>query len=51
MVGLALPGVVHGGGRSAADTLALRAIPYYAWANRRPEAMRVWIPARTGDAD
>jgi DUF1680 family protein len=22
----------------------LRAIPYYTWANRRPDAMRVWVP-------
>ena len=51
MVGLTLPGVVRGGRQPEADTLALRAIPYYAWANRRPEAMRVWIPATRGDAD
>jgi DUF1680 family protein len=24
--------------------VALTAIPYYAWANREPGAMRVWIP-------
>ncbi|HBX69979.1 MAG TPA: hypothetical protein DEH25_11545 [Chloroflexi bacterium] len=24
--------------------LELRAIPYYAWANREPGTMRVWIP-------
>ncbi len=29
-------------GRAAPVTL--RAIPYYAWANRGPNAMRVWIP-------
>ena len=50
MVGLALPGTVHDA-TSAADALALHAIPYYAWANRRPEAMRVWIPAATRDED
>ena len=49
MIGLALPGAVHGS--PSAETLAVRAIPYYAWANRRPEAMRVWIPATRGDAD
>jgi uncharacterized protein len=27
---------------------ALTAIPYYAWANRGPGAMRVWIPSRAG---
>ena len=26
------------------DDLTAGAIPYYAWANRRPEGMRVWIP-------
>jgi DUF1680 family protein len=26
------------------DRRTLRAIPYYAWANRGPDAMRVWIP-------
>ncbi|XBQ38635.1 hypothetical protein ABNG14_42775 [Streptomyces rapamycinicus] len=24
----------------------MTAIPYYAWANREPGAMRVWIPVR-----
>lgn len=28
--------------------LALRTIPYLAWANRGPGGMRVWIPTRTG---
>jgi DUF1680 family protein len=46
MVGLGLSGAVHGGGG-----LELRAIPYYAWANRGAEAMRVWIPATPVDAD
>ncbi|MGA2571689.1 MAG: beta-L-arabinofuranosidase domain-containing protein [Terracidiphilus sp.] len=27
---------------------ALRLIPYYAWANRTPSAMQVWIPYRFG---
>ena len=26
--------------------IALRTLPYFAWANRGPGAMRVWIPAR-----
>ena len=35
--------------RSAATTddgrpVTLEAVPYHAWANRRVEAMRVWIP-------
>jgi uncharacterized protein len=29
---------------------ALTAIPYYAWANREPGAMRVWIPSRASAA-
>lgn len=30
--------------RGAEDVVPLTAVPYYAWANRRPGAMRVWIP-------
>ena len=26
------------------ETVSVTAIPYYAWANRKPGAMRVWIP-------
>ncbi len=32
---------------SVAETsrpVKLRAVPYYAWANRGPGAMRIWIP-------
>ncbi len=29
---------------AARRPIALTAIPYYAWANREPGAMRVWIP-------
>jgi hypothetical protein len=37
--------VVEAPGRTAAgDPVTLRAIPYYAWANRDIGAMRVWIP-------
>jgi DUF1680 family protein len=50
MVGIALPGVVRRAGSPSADALALRAIPYYAWANRRADAMRVWIPRDDADA-
>jgi uncharacterized protein len=40
VVGVAVPVV-----RPASDEdLTAGAIPYYAWANRRPEGMRVWIP-------
>src|SRR4029079_3053387 len=28
----------------------VNAIPYFAWANRRPGAMRVWIPTGDGEA-
>jgi hypothetical protein len=31
--------------------IQLRAIPYFAWANRAVEAMRVWIPLRSGAPD
>jgi len=33
-------GAVHPARRPA----RLLAVPYYAWANREPGAMRVWIP-------
>ena len=32
------------GSSAARRRMALTAIPYYAWANRGPGAMRVWIP-------
>jgi hypothetical protein len=35
---------VAGAGENTATTLTL--IPYYAWANRAPSAMQVWIPFR-----
>ena len=38
----ALPELVHGGG--VGGTFDLRAIPYFTWANRGADAMRVWIP-------
>ena len=41
VVGLDIPG---------AGSTGVGAIPYYAWANRSVEAMRVWIPSRAGDA-
>jgi uncharacterized protein len=28
------------------DAVKLTAIPYYAWANREPGAMQVWLPSR-----
>jgi hypothetical protein len=42
VVGVTVP--VLRRGRRAADPLTAGAIPYFAWANRRVEAMRVWIP-------
>ncbi|MEU6260936.1 hypothetical protein [Streptomyces sp. NPDC047043] len=30
--------------RGSADAVRLTAVPYRAWANRRPGPMRVWIP-------
>jgi len=33
-------------GREAAHETTLRLIPYYAWSNRQPSAMQVWIPYR-----
>jgi DUF1680 family protein len=37
--------------RPSARPCALRAIPYYAWDQREPGAMRVWIQAATGDKE
>ena len=31
-------------GRGRVETLPLRLIPYFAWANRGPAAMSVWLP-------
>jgi uncharacterized protein len=33
--------------RTAERKVELTFIPYYAWANRQPDAMRVWIPIKT----
>ena len=30
----------------ASTPTTLRLIPYYAWANREPSAMQVWVPYR-----
>jgi DUF1680 family protein len=35
-----------GKGHAATKPVELTLIPYYAWANRGPAAMEVWIPAR-----
>jgi DUF1680 family protein len=49
VVGIAVPvarGAADGSGRAdaGADGLSAGAIPYFAWANRGAEAMRVWVP-------
>jgi uncharacterized protein len=31
--------------------ITMRAIPYFAWANRQPGPMRVWLPGATRDAE
>lgn len=54
------PGFTMRGGREGAlyhrvesmqqarhESTTVKLIPYYAWANRAPTAMQVWIPART----
>ena len=46
VVGLSVPAATEAG-----RGFDLAAVPYHAWGNRAVEAMRVWIPARTGDAD
>ncbi len=33
-------------GGDAGDPVSVTAIPYHAWANRGPGAMRVWLPLR-----
>jgi hypothetical protein len=38
----------HSAPEFAAQPTTLRLIPYYAWANRTPSAMQVWIPYRLG---
>jgi DUF1680 family protein len=38
-------------GDAAARPLEVRAIPYFAWANRSADAMRVWIPLDSASTD
>lgn len=47
VVGLELAASRRG---ASAGSFELRAIPYYAWANRTVDAMRVWIPVGDGAA-
>jgi hypothetical protein len=39
-----------GRGRGSGHAVKVRAIPYFTWANRTVEAMRVWIPAAPNGA-
>ena len=41
VIGLSLPGPEGTDGE-------LAAIPYFAWANRSVDGMRVWVPSREG---
>ncbi len=55
-IGLAVPAVRrqlgHASGTPDAWTsVEIGAVPYFAWANRRLDAMRVWIPRRSGGTD
>ncbi|MGA8113296.1 MAG: beta-L-arabinofuranosidase domain-containing protein [Actinocatenispora sp.] len=34
-----------GAARPSGEPVSLTAVPYYAWANREPGAMRVWVPS------
>jgi uncharacterized protein len=43
-----LYGEYAGRAASASATTRLKAIPYFRWANRGPNAMRVWIPTAAG---
>jgi hypothetical protein len=36
---------------STGTPIQIGAVPYFAWAHRRPGAMRVWIPIRALDRD
>jgi DUF1680 family protein len=44
VVGISVPVVQRDAAGSAAEDLTAGAVPYYAWANRRVGAMRVWLP-------
>lgn len=44
VIGISVPVIDRGSADPAAGGLVAGAIPYFAWANRKVEAMRVWIP-------
>ena len=47
LVGLMLPATRVSFDGEGDSPIEIRAIPYFAWANRAVEAMRVWIPLRS----
>jgi hypothetical protein len=51
VVGLALPAYRASFDGGAERPIDIEAIPYFAWANRTVEAMRVWIPVRSESSD
>jgi DUF1680 family protein len=51
IVGLAVPAVQAAFDGGASRQIDIGAIPYFAWANRSVEAMRVWIPVRSESSD
>jgi DUF1680 family protein len=40
---------LHASAVAGTSSIAIDAIPYFAWANREVEAMRVWIPRESAD--
>jgi DUF1680 family protein len=51
VVGLAVPALQVPFDGSTERAIDIEAIPYFAWANRTVEAMRVWIPVRPAASD
>jgi len=51
VIGLAVPAVQVPFDGAPDRPIAIGAIPYFAWANRTVEAMRVWIPVRSEPSD
>lgn len=51
VVGLALPAYQASFDGGSERPIDIEAIPYFAWANRTVEAMRVWIPVRSESPD
>lgn len=47
LIALAVPAVQAGVDGHADRPIEIVAVPYFAWANRRVEAMRVWIPVHS----